>query len=91
MESFLAARCGVFQITGLILGKEHETVVLLFEKFRRRRNLVFYDSVGTANKGEGRKSAETAQKLIEAIQVDIKKFLTGLHVSICFPYSIPLH
>jgi hypothetical protein len=62
----------VVEITGLILGKEYETVVLLFEKFRRKRNLFFYDSVDTANVTEAKKSAETAQKLIEAIQIQIK-------------------
>ena len=62
----------VVEITGLILGREYETVVLLFEKFRRKRNLFFYDSVDTTNEGEAKKSAETARKLIEAIQKQIK-------------------
>jgi uncharacterized protein (UPF0332 family) len=62
----------VVEITGLILGKEYETIVLLFEKFRRKRNLFFYDSIDTANATEAKKSAETAQKLIEAIQKQIK-------------------
>jgi uncharacterized protein (UPF0332 family) len=62
----------VVEITGLILGKEYETVVLLFERFRRKRNQFFYDSVDTSNETEAKKSAETAQKLIEAIQKQIK-------------------
>jgi uncharacterized protein (UPF0332 family) len=62
----------VVEITGLILGKEYETVVLQFERFRRKRNQFFYDSVDTANATEAKKSAETAQKLIAAIKKQIK-------------------
>jgi uncharacterized protein (UPF0332 family) len=62
----------VVEITGLILGKEYETVVLQFERFRRKRNQFFYDSVDTANETEAKKSAETARSLIEAIKKQIK-------------------
>jgi uncharacterized protein (UPF0332 family) len=62
----------VVEITGLILGKEYELIVLQFEKFRRKRNLFFYDSVDTSNATEANKSVETARKLIEAIQKQIQ-------------------
>jgi uncharacterized protein (UPF0332 family) len=72
----------VVEITGLILGKEYETVVLHFEKFRRKRNLFFYESVDNTNIAEAKKSADTAQKLIEAIKIQIQGKNPQIHFNL---------
>jgi uncharacterized protein (UPF0332 family) len=58
----------VVEITGLILGQEYNSVTMQFEKFRKKRNIFFYDSYDSANIGEARKALETARKLITAIK-----------------------
>jgi uncharacterized protein (UPF0332 family) len=58
----------VVEITGLILGQEYNSVTMQFEKFRKKRNIFFYDSYDSANIGEARNALETARKLITAIK-----------------------
>jgi len=63
----------VVEITGMILGNEYSLIIKQFDKLRKKRNHFFYDSEDTGNIAEAKKSAETASKLILAIQQEVTR------------------
>ncbi len=58
----------VVEIVGKLLGEEFSVTAFQFEKMRKNRNVFFYDSVDSANRGEAAKSAEVARRLIGAVK-----------------------
>jgi hypothetical protein len=58
----------VVELTSEILGRKYELITLQFERFRKKRNVFFYDSYETGSKYEAKQAAEAACKLIEAVK-----------------------
>ena len=61
----------VVDCTGEILGSKYEVIIRQFGRFRKKRNVFFYDSNETGNKSEAMQAAETAEKLIGAVKENI--------------------
>ena len=57
----------VVEITGNLLGQEYELLVQQFERFRRKRNIFFYDSEESVTSTETRRALKTANELLEVI------------------------
>ena len=61
----------VVEITGALLGRDYEIVTRQFERFRKKRNVFFYESTGTGTTTDAVLAAETAKKLIRAVRKNI--------------------
>jgi len=61
----------VVELTGIMLGSGYEVVIRQFDRFRKKRNVFFYESRDAGNAGEAAQAAETARSLIEAVRNDI--------------------
>jgi len=71
----------VVEVTSKILGSKYELLTRQFDRFRKKRNVFFYESRETGNKSEAMQAADVAIKLIAAakenaasrnIQIDIE-------------------
>jgi uncharacterized protein (UPF0332 family) len=63
----------VVEVTGKILGEQFDLVVSQFEKLRKKRNIFFYESVDSGNKGEAMLAAEIAKTLISTIKKKVSE------------------
>jgi uncharacterized protein (UPF0332 family) len=66
---------GVIQAVERILGSEYHTLVLKFDKLRKRRNEFEYQGIFTMGREELRGSIDQAQQLVAAI----RKWLEDAH------------
>lgn len=69
----------VVELTGIILGSEYEALILQFNRFRKNRNLFFYDSMDTANMEEAKKALEISGQLLDQIKKHIEKMNPQVH------------
>lgn len=72
----------VVELTGEILGDKYANLVRHFNKFRKKRNLFFYDSEDTGNLQEARKALEVSKELLDKI----KKCIEQLNPQLNFKY-----
>ena len=72
----------VVEITGLILGPEYKKLIRQFDKFRRKRNIFFYDSIDVKNTTEAQNAFKTAQMLL----CEIKKKIALLNPQSIFDF-----
>jgi hypothetical protein len=56
----------VVEITSGILGKKYEVITRQFDRFRKKRNVFFYESRETGNTSEAMQAADIAMKLVNA-------------------------
>lgn len=63
----------VVELTGSILGPDHASSIRAFNKYRKKRNLFFYDSEDTGNLDEARRALEIARELLHKIKEMIEK------------------
>ena len=63
----------VVELTGVILGPEHASAIRSFNKYRKKRNLFFYDSEDTGNLSEAKTALGLAKKLLNKIKVAVEK------------------
>lgn len=63
----------VVELTGIILGPEHANSIRSFNKYRKKRNLFFYDSEDTGNMEEARKALEVAKGLLDKTKTAVEK------------------
>lgn len=61
----------VVELTSKILGRKYEEVTRQFDRFRKKRNVFFYESRESGNKSEALKAAETALMLINAVKENV--------------------
>lgn len=69
----------VVEVTGLILGQEQADSIRSFNKYRKKRNLFFYDSEDTGNIAEAAKAIEVAKELLDRIKGVIEKLNPQVH------------
>lgn len=62
----------IVEITGILLGREYETLVSKFNRLRRKRHDFIYDSKNHTTHSEAESSLETGRQLIAKI-VDLVK------------------
>lgn len=62
----------VVELTGRILNPEYANLIRQFEKFRKKRNLFFYDSEDSENIGEAKRALEIAKELLEQTKTHIE-------------------
>lgn len=63
----------VVELTGIILGPENANSIRSFNKYRKKRNLFFYDSEDTGNLEDAKKALEIARELLDEIKVEVTK------------------
>lgn len=63
----------VVELTGKILGDKYANLIRQFNKFRKKRNLFFYDSEDTGNEEEAKRALDVSQELLDQIKVFIEK------------------
>jgi uncharacterized protein (UPF0332 family) len=61
----------VVELTSKLLGRKYEEVTRQFDRFRKKRNVFFYESRESGNKSEALKAAETALMLINAVKENV--------------------
>lgn len=64
----------VVELTGKILGNEFDNLIRHFNKFRKKRNLFFYDSEDIGNVEEAERALEVSKQLLDGIRIFIVKF-----------------
>ena len=69
----------VVELTGKILGDECANLIRQFNKFRKKRNLFFYDSEDTGNIDEAKKALEISKELLDKIKIFIEKLSPQVH------------
>lgn len=69
----------VVELTGKILGDECAGLIRQFNKFRKKRNLFFYDSEDTGNEGEAKRALEISKELLDGIRAFIEKLNPQIH------------
>lgn len=63
----------VVEVTSEILGSKFELTTKQFNRFRKKRNIFFYDSEDAKNYTEATRAAKTAKELLEEIKEKIEK------------------
>lgn len=63
----------VVELTGKVLGDEYASLIRQFNKFRKKRNLFFYDSEDTRNEDEAKRALEISKELLDTIKAYIEK------------------
>lgn len=61
----------VVELTSKLLGRNYEEITRQFDRFRKKRNVFFYESRESGNKSEALKAAETALMLINAVKENV--------------------
>lgn len=69
----------VVELTGKILGDEYANLIRQFNKFRKKRNLFFYDSEDTGNNDEAKRALEVSKELLDGIKAFIEKLNPQVH------------
>ncbi len=69
----------VVELTGKILGDEYANLIRQFNKFRKKRNLFFYDSEDTGNEEEAKRALEISKELLDEIKIFIKTLNPQVH------------
>lgn len=69
----------VVELTGIVLGDESAGLNRQFNKFRKKRNLFFYDSEDTGNKEEAKRALEISKDLLDKIKDLIEKMNPQIH------------
>jgi len=67
------------ELTGKVLGDEYANLIRYFNKFRKKRNLFFYDSEDTGNLEEAKKGLQIARELLDRIKMYIEKVNPQIH------------
>lgn len=69
----------VVELTGKILGDEYANLIRQFNKFRKKRNLFFYDSEDTGNTDEAKRALKISKELLDGIRAFIEKLNPQIH------------
>ena len=72
-----AQHVSVVRFVEAVLGEEHATLVLAFDRMRRKRHIAVYGVVGTISKSESENAIKRATELLDEIQniLKAKEFL----------------
>lgn len=72
-----AQHVSVVRFIEVVLGEEHETLILAFDRMRRKRHIAVYGAIGTISKSESENSINRAKELLDEIQniLKAKEFL----------------
>jgi len=67
-----AQHISVIRFIEVVLGKELSTLVLLFDRMRRKRHIAVYGAVGTISKSESENAISRATEFLDKIQNILK-------------------
>lgn len=69
----------VVELTGKILGDEYARLIRQFNRFRKKRNLFFYDSEDAGNIEEAKMALEVSTELLGKVKAFIENFSPQSH------------
>jgi uncharacterized protein (UPF0332 family) len=63
----------IIEFVGTRLDKKHSSLLVVFDRLRRKRNLALYDDTGFVSRRDAEQALEAAKKYLDVIRADIKR------------------